>query len=171
MKQASLFLNSFKKMSTWWTIVVTIVYFYIFSVTIFRLDTIISLFSNLGFLKGVGPVLSLYINPLDTFSLFSLVTFLVTAKLFALNIVALRLYTIKRFYTKGHQVSFVGVISSLVGCLACCGSVLIATGMAFIGVSLSSLPLGGQEIGFLGLILSFGALVYTVKKIDAPIVC
>ena len=171
MRQGLLFLYSLKKVSTWCTVGITITIFYILSVSVLRFDTIISLFSNVGFLKGFVPTLSLYVNPLDTFSIFNLAIFIVTAILFALNIIALRLYTTKRFYTKGQQVSLLGVISSLVGCLACCGSVLVAAITGFLGVSLSSLPYGGQEIGLLGLVLSFGALVYTVRKIDAPLVC
>jgi len=171
MRQGLLFLNSFKKSSTWWTIFLTVTFFYILSVLVLRFDTIISLFSNLGFWSGFWSVFSLYTQPLDTFSIFSLITFLVTATLFALHIIALRLYTKKRFYTKGQHLSLLGIISSLVGCLACCGSVLIAATTAFVGVSLNWLPFGGQEIGFFGLILSLGALAYTVRKIDAPLAC
>lgn len=171
MRQGLLFLNSLKQGSAWWTISITVIFFYILGVAILRFDTINSLFSNLGFLNGFPLVFSLYTHPLDTFSLFSLTTFLVTALLFGLHIVALRLYTIKRFYTKGHHISLLGIISSLIGCLACCGSVLVAAMTAFVGVSLSSFPLGGQEIGIFGLLLSLAALVYTVRKIDAPLVC
>lgn len=171
MRQASLFFGSLMKVATWRTIILTIAIFYSLGVTILRFDVILSLVSNLGLLKALVPVFSLYTTPFDTFSLFSFITFLVTATLFAFHIVALRLYTTKRFYAKGHHVSLFGVLSSLVGCLACCGSILIATMTAFIGVSLNSFPLGGEEIGLFGLLISFGALVYTIHKIDAPLTC
>lgn len=171
MRQTLLFLGSLKEMSTWRTVFFTIIIFYFLGVSILRSDTILSLFSNLGFVQGVLPVFSIYLHPLNVFSLFSFVMFLATSLIFAFHIVVLRLYTIKRFYTKGQHVSLFGVVSSLVGCLACCGSLLIATAAAFVGVSLSSLPLGGEEIGLVGLTLSFGALIYSIRKIDAPLVC
>lgn len=171
MRQASVFLDSLKKGSAWRTVFITIAIFYFLGVLILRIDSITSLFSNLGFVNGIWPVVSLFLHPFDTFSLFSLIIFLLTAKLFAFHIIALRLYTEKRFSTKNHQLSFLGVISSLLGCLACCGSVVIAGITGFIGISLGTLPFGGQEIGILGLILSLGALIYTVRKIDAPLVC
>lgn len=171
MKQASLFLKSLYKFSTWKTIIVTLFIFYVLGVTLLRFDVLISLFGNLGLVQAILPISSIYTNPLDTFSPLGLTLFLSTSVLFALHIVALRLYVTKRFYTKGHRISLFGVMSSLLGCLACCGSVLIATITALLGISLSSLPFNGEEIGFAGLLISFGALVYTVRKIDAPMTC
>ncbi len=171
MRQASLFLKSFYKISTWKTVFITLFTFYILGITLLRFDVFISLFRNLGFTQALLPISSLYANPLDTFSPLSLVLFLATATLFGLHIVALRLYVTKRFYTKGQHFSLFGVISSLLGCLACCGSVLISTIAAILGVSLSSLPFNGEEIGFVGLIISLGALAYTIRKIDAPMTC
>lgn len=171
MKQASLFFKSFYKISTWKTMLITLFIFYILGVTLLRFDVLISLFRNLGFIQAIFPVSSLYTNPLDTFSPIGLILFLSTAMLFALHIVALRLYVTKRFYTKGQHISFFGVMSSLLGCLACCGSVLISTITAILGVSLGSLPFNGEEMGFVGLIISLGALAYTVHKIDAPMTC
>lgn len=171
MKQVSIFLKSFYRISTWKTIFITLFTFYFLGVTLLRFDVLISLFKNLGFTQAIFPISSLYANPLDTFSPLSLVLFLSTATLFGLHIVALRLYVTKRFYTKGQHFSLFGVMSSLLGCLACCGSVLISTITAILGVSLSHLPFNGEEIGFVGLIISLGALTYTVGKIDAPMTC
>lgn len=171
MRQALLFWGSLKEISTWRTVFLSIIVFYFLGVSVLRFDTILSLFLNLGFFGSLSPIFSLYTHPLNIFSVFSLVTFLITAKLFALHIVVLRLYTTKRFYTKGQHVSLLGVFGSLVGCLACCGSILVATVTTFIGVSLSSLPLGGKEISLVGLTLSLSALIYSIHKIDAPLTC
>lgn len=171
MRQTLLFWGSLKEVATWWTVFLTIIIFYFLGVSVLRFDTINSLFSNLGFFGSLSPIFSLYIHPLDIFSVFSLVIFLITAKLFALHIVALRLYTTKRFYTKGQHVSLLGVFGSLLGCLACCGSILVATITTFVGISLSSFPLEGKEFGLVGLALSLTALIYTIHKIDAPLTC
>lgn len=171
MRQATVFLNSLKRSASWKTVFITVLFFYLFGIVLLRFDSIFSLFSNLGFLSGFLPVLSLFFHPLDTFSLFNFVVFLLTVILFGLQIIALRLYTEKRFSSKNHRISFLGVVGSLLGCLACCGSVVIAGITSFIGISLNTLPLGGQEIALFGLFISFFALVYTVRKIDAPLVC
>lgn len=171
MKQASLFLKSFYKVSTWKTVLLTLCFFYFLGISLLRFDVLISLFQNLDFLQAVVPILSIFTNPLDTFSPLGLTLFLLTALLFAFHIVALRLYVTKRLYTKSNHISLFGVLSSLLGCLACCGSVLFATLTAILGVSLSSLPFRGEEISFVGLCISLGALIYTVRKIDAPLTC
>lgn len=171
MQKVSLFLQSFRTLETWQTIIASTLIFYILAITLLRFDSIVSLVENLSLSQSTTSILAFYLNPLDSFTYFSLLIFLTTAILFGAQIVALRLYVEKRFFHKNQTVSLAGIISSLVGCLACCGSVLVAGLLGLLGTSVQSLPFAGQEISVFGLAISLGALIYTIHKIDVPMVC
>ncbi len=166
-----IFVKEFKKIQTWTTVLSVLSLFYIVGVFILKYNTVLSIISNFSFLQSIKLILTLYVHPLDTFSILTFTTFIVTAALFALQVVALRLYVSKRFFNSVHVVSLGAVITSLIGCLACCGSILIAGMFSFFGASVGFLPFSGKEISIFAILLSSTALIYTVYKIGSPLVC
>lgn len=166
-----LFLNEYKKIQTWKTFLLTPIVFYLVSVSIIQSQTILSLLTNFTFFHAVKLIFYIYINPLDSFSLFNLFLFLVTTLLFTTNLIALKLYASRSFFSSSNVISFSAVVGALFGCLACCGSLVVVFILGFFGVGLSSLPFLGREIGVIALFIVIGSFVYTVSKIQAPIVC
>lgn len=166
-----LFLREFKKAHTWKTFLLIPITFYFLSVSILQYQTILSLTTNFTLFKSVTLISYIYISPLNTFSLFNLAIFTITTTLFASNLIALKLYVSKSFLFSSHVVSFTAVVSSLLGCLACCGSLLISILLGLFGVTLSSFPLLGQEVAILALFLAGASFAYTIFKIQSPMVC
>lgn len=159
------------KKEAWVTIGSTMIILYILGITLLRIDVLHSLILQLGITTAISSILALYVHPLDSFTYFNLILFLINGALFGAQIVALRLYVAKRFFHPNQTVSMVGIAGSLLGCLACCGSVLFVFLLGILGVSTQTLPFLGQEIALAGLILTASALLYTIYKIDAPTVC
>lgn len=171
MRKINHFLQAFTKKDAWLTVALTIIALYIFGISALRIDVLYSLVSQLGIAGATSSVIALYIHPLDSFTYLNLSLFLLTGFLLGAQIVALRLYVAKRFFHPNQYVSIVGIISSLLGCLACCGSVLFVFILGIFGASTAALPFIGQEIAIAGVVLSAGALLYTIRKIDDPMVC
>lgn len=171
MQKTNVFLRAFTKKEAWYTVLATVVIFYIIGIIILRFEAIVSFFLNLNFSDALFSAVSLFLHPLDSFTYFTLSVFLGTAFLFGGQLVALRLYVQKRFFHTNQTASIAGITLSLFGCLACCGSVAIVFLLGILGLSLQSFPFGGQEIALVGFGLSIFALMYTIYKIDAPMVC
>ncbi len=171
MLKINLFLKEFLKRQSWVTIGITLLVFYAIGIIALRFATIVSLLEQFPLSESAKLVALVFVRPLDAFTLGNFVLFLVSGFLFGSQIVALRLYVKKRFFNSHHSLGFVGMLGTLFGCLACCGSIIVVTFIGALGVSLGTLPFNGQEIAFVGIAVSLLALLYTVKKIDDPLVC
>lgn len=166
-----LFFREFKKPHTWKTFLLIPITFYFLSVSLLQYQTILSLITNFTLFESITLISYIYTSPFNTFSLFNLSIFTITTILFASNFIALKLYVSKNFLCSSHVVSFTAVVSSLLGCLACCGSLLISILLGLFGVTLGSFPLFGQEIAILALVLAGTSFTYTILKIQSPMVC
>ena len=74
----------------------------------------------------------------------------------------------------GITTGFVGIASGVLGMgCAACGSLLLTSGLSFVGASgiLAFLPLAGGEFGVLGVILLSVSIYLTAKQIQNPAVC
>ncbi len=99
------------------------------------------------------------------------------AILFGISL-AMVVYVMKRKLSETKQsgmvTGFVGMASGVLGMgCAACGSLLLTSGLAFVGASglLALLPLGGSEFGILGVILLSFSIYFTAKQIENPSVC
>ena len=67
-----------------------------------------------------------------------------------------------------------GFVSGLlgIGCAAC-GTFILSSVLALVGAGgvIAFLPFGGQEFGFLGVILIVYATYWTSRKINEPFIC
>ncbi len=95
----------------------------------------------------------------------------------ALNIVLFKeLYQKQKniLKSKGFFGSIVGMFFGLfgVGCAACSG-LLLAPLISFFGLTwlFKLLPYGGQELGYVGLVLIIFSNIYLLKKLSEPQVC
>ena len=128
-------------------------------------------------LEKVMFSLSLYGSIITNFTLESAVYTTLIATLFGLYIALLVFYIrtrrIKGNGLKSGWLGIGGLVSGFfgIGCAAC-GTVLLSSIATFSGASLLVfLPLGGRELGYLGV----GLLVYAIytlsKKIKEPLIC
>lgn len=103
-----------------------------------------------------------------------IITFLITL-LFGINI-AIIAYYIRDYRNKltGITTSTLGVILGVfgIGC-ASCGSLMLVAILSFLGIgtSLSFLPLGGRELGTLGVVLLVVSTYLLIRKIHKPSTC
>lgn len=103
---------------------------------------------------------------------------IIIAIFFGIN-VAMVLYYMRRnkeVFTKGGVASagFGGIISGFfgIGCAAC-GTLVLGPLLALVGAGglIALLPFGGQEFGFLGVVLLGFSIFLIAKKLNAPAVC
>jgi len=130
---------------------------------------------------GIKEVLVLVVNLLGSLGTnFTTVTAsytVVIAIIFGINI-ALMVHYIKKFKESkkqgGAASSTLGIIVGAfgIGC-ASCGSLLVTTALSLFGISgsLTFLPFGGQEFGFIGVLLLGYSTYLLLKKITNPLVC
>ncbi|MBI1984556.1 MAG: hypothetical protein HYS60_00380, partial [Candidatus Wildermuthbacteria bacterium] len=97
------------------------------------------------------------------------------ALLFAVNIVLVVFYFRRRAkLQQAAGLSFAGALSGLlgIGCAAC-GSVILSSvfGIGATASFLSVLPLKGQELGILSVIILSASIYLVYRKINDPLIC
>jgi len=130
---------------------------------------------TLTFPQKTKLLLSLFGSLQTNFTLPSLFITFMTAILSGMQVSLLAYYLGKRAKAqKAMGMSFVGVISSMlgIGC-ASCGSVVLTSlfGLGSAATVLAILPFKGQEFGFIGVGLLLFANIWLVRKIEQPSVC
>jgi len=120
---------------------------------------------------------SLYGSIWTNFNAVSAMYTIIIAILFGINISMLAYYIKQRkgtFEGKTTLAGVGGIVSGLfgIGCAAC-GTFILSSILVLVGAGgvIAFLPFGGQEFGFLGVILVAYATYWTAKKIKEPIVC
>lgn len=143
----------------------------------FALIKTVLLSQTAGLLEKVMFVASLYESIITNFTFESATYTILIATLFGVYIALLVFYIrtrrVKRNGLKSGWLGIGGLVSGFfgIGCAAC-GTVLLSSIATFGGASLLLvLPLGGRELGYLGV----GILVYAIyslsKKIKEPLIC
>ena len=134
----------------------------------------------LSFADKVKILLALIGSIGTDFTLFSAACAVIAAVLFGMNI-AVIIYTYRerrRFVEQSGQTltmaSLAGLASGLfgIGCAAC-GTLLFSPALAFLGLGtlVTTLPLGGEEFGAVGVGLLSLSLIISAKKIGQPMLC
>ena len=120
---------------------------------------------------------SLYGSIWTNFNAISATYTIIIAVLFGINVSMLAYYIKQRrgtFESKTTLAGIGGFVSGLfgIGCAAC-GTFILSSILALVGAggAIAFLPFGGQEFGFLGVILVAYATYWTAKKIQEPMVC
>lgn len=169
----NVFLSLFKQRQTYLYTAVTLFSFYIFFITMIQIKGIYSiLVLDLAFLEKVKVFLSFYFSPFDTFSTESFILFILSTTLLGMQFSLMRLYAQRMTLNKNTSLSFAGVVSTLLGCLACCGSFVFAALTTLFGVSVQSLfPFQGREFGYIGLCIALLSFFFMVRTYTKPQVC
>lgn len=125
----------------------------------------------------VSFLFSLFGSIQTNFSLVSASYTIAIAALFGINVALLVYYVRCRrnaLSRSGATLSISGLVSGVfgIGCAAC-GTFVLTPVLALFGASglLTILPFGGEEFGFLGVILLVYSVYITLKRIEQPIVC
>ncbi len=135
--------------------------------------------NSLSVLGKIKFIASFYGAITTNFTLFSAFYTLTIAILFAINITLLAFYVRRRQkLTKNMTPIFGTGIGGLVagflgiGCAAC-GSFVVTSLLSLLGAGalLSFLPLGGEELGLIGIALLLYSIYSLVKKMDESLVC
>lgn len=127
-------------------------------------------------LEKVMFALSLYGSIITNFTLESAIYTIFIATLFGVYISLLVYYVRTRRVGNGLKSGWLGIgglVSGFfgIGCAAC-GTVLLSSIATFGGASLLVfLPLGGRELGYLGVGLLLYAIYSLSKKIKEPLIC
>lgn len=117
-------------------------------------------------------LISFFTSILDTFSYQSLIIMMITACIVGLQFSLVRLYAQDKLYLAQNKLNMVGIASTLLGCLACCGSIIFSVISGLIGVSLQGLlPFAGIEFSYLGLLIACIACLITLRKYHLPQTC
>jgi hypothetical protein len=131
---------------------------------IFTLDA--PLFSRLF------AIMSFFTSISYTFSYQSFFIMLITACVVGLQFSLVRLYAKDKLYLAHNKLNIVGIIATLLGCLACCGSIIFSIISSLIGISIQSvLPFAGIEFSYLGLLIACLACFVTLRRYHRPQVC
>lgn len=101
----------------------------------------------------------------------------IIAALFGINLALLVYYIRERqgaFSNQGGMLGVGGLLSGIlgIGCAAC-GTFVLSALVSVLGLGwlITLLPFGGQEFGYLGVVLTGYAVYWTARKIDEPLVC
>ncbi len=131
---------------------------------------------DISFVHKVQLPLSLLGSITTNFTLFSAVSMVVITLLFGVYVSLTVFFLRSRIATvknSGTATGVLGIASGVlgVGCAAC-GSFLLTT-LSFVGASgvVTFLPLGGGELGIIGVFLLAYAIYKTAKQIENPLVC
>ncbi len=160
------------------------VFWVVFSVVLFfpHRDMLIQILSGDSFSIGQKGlfILNMYGLIKSNFTFFTALYTLLIALLFALNVTFMAWYIRKqqKLFARGDggivSVGIGGLVSGFlgIGCAAC-GTFVLTSVLALFGISASFafLPLSGQELGILGVLLLSYSLYRIYKKIHAPMVC
>lgn len=131
-----------------------------------------SVLLDIPFIQKIKVFISYFISFQDSFSVENLSILLITACIVGLQFAVVRMYAKDKLQVPQNKLSFVGVGSVLLGCMACCGSIVFALLSGFIGVSIQAvMPFGGAEFSFVGLAITLLALFLTIWAYHKPSVC
>ncbi len=152
---------------------------FVFAVWLPNLSLIVEVMGHSGipFSQRIGLPISLLGSITTNFTLLSASYTIAIAILFGVNL-AMIIYFLRRRISEvkqgGIATGFMGIASGVLGMgCAACGSLLLTSGLSFIGASgiLAFLPLAGGEFGILGVILLSISIYLTAKQIQNPAVC
>jgi len=142
-----------------------------------------SLLVNVAFNSGISFVdfLKLIFNLLGSiksnFTIYSAIYTILISILFGLNVSIVTYYIIdykNKLEKSGVTTSTFGIIIGAfgIGC-ASCGSLVLTSFLSLLGIggSLAFLPFGGQEFGFIGVVLLSLSTYLLLKKISKPKIC
>lgn len=133
--------------------------------------------ADISLMYKVGVLTALLGSFTTNFTVVSASYTLAIAILFGMNVVMVA-YLLRRnasLVGKGGTVTgFLGLISGIfgIGCAAC-GSFILTSVLALFGASgvLALLPFGGEEFGFLAVLLLLVSVSTAAKQISSPLVC
>lgn len=133
--------------------------------------------ADISFVDKVGVLTALLGSFTTNFTVVSASYTVAIAILFGMNVVMV-VYLLKRnasLVGKGGTVTgFLGLVSGVfgIGCAAC-GSFILTSVLALFGASgvLALLPFGGEEFGFLAVLLLLVSVGIASKQISNPLVC
>lgn len=152
---------------------------FMFAVWLPNISLIVEVMGHSGvpFWQRLGLPVSLLGSIATNFTLLSASYTIAIALLFGVNL-ALTIYFLRRKLSGvkrgGMATGFMGIASGVLGMgCAACGSLLLTSGLSFVGASgvLAFLPLSGGEFGILGVILLSASIYLTAKQIQNPVVC
>ena len=134
---------------------------------------------NIDILAKIIFTAKMYLVFFTNNTLFSATISLLIALLSALNIILLAIYIKKNKTNKKEIVSISGMglggfISAFLGLgCAACGTFVLGLVLSYFGAGalLTILPLGGLEVGILGIFILSATSFFIYKKIKAPLVC
>jgi len=131
-----------------------------------------SIFLDIPFIQKIKVLTSYFVSFQDSFPVVALILLLVTACIVGLQFAIVRMYAKDKLQVPQNKLTFVGVGSVLLGCMACCGSIVFALLSGFIGVSIQAvMPFGGAEFSSVGLAVTLLALFLTIRAYHKPSVC
>ena len=133
--------------------------------------------SSVSFFEALKVIFSLFSSIGTNFTFISASYTIAISILFGMNVSLLVYYISIRkgsFKSKGGILGVGGIVSGVfgIGCAAC-GTFILSSVLALVGAGgiVALLPLGGEEFGILGVLLTGYAVYWTAKKIDEPPVC
>lgn len=132
---------------------------------------------ELSFSQKLDLPISLLGSIATNFTLLSASYTIAIALLFGINLVMMIYFLKRKINTvkqSGMATGFMGIVSGVLGMgCAACGSLLLTSGLSFIGASsiLAYLPLDGGEFGILGVVLLSISIYLTAKQIQNPVIC
>ena len=158
---------------TYLYVLTTCITLFAFFVTVIQFSNIVNVLAlDIGFGQKMQAFFSFYISPFDTFSEESLVLFILSTVVLGFQFSLMRMYAQRMVITKNTSLSFVGVLSVLLGCLACCSSIVFASSAAVLGVTAQTfLPMQGKEFGYIGLGIAVLSFLFTLLKYTKPQTC
>ena len=132
---------------------------------------------SVSFIEAVGIMFGLFLSIGTNFTAVSASYTIAIALLFGINIALLTYYISQRkgsFPSRGGAFGVGGLVSGVfgIGCAAC-GTFILTSVLALVGAGsiITFLPLGGEELGLIGVALIGYATYWTAKKIAEPVVC
>ncbi len=144
-----------------------------------NIKLILMVLSSASFSDSLRFLGSLYGSIYTNFAVVSAVYTIAISLLFGSQVAFLTYYVrrVHRQFTgvgNAGTASILGLVSGAlgIGCAAC-GTFVLTSVLALFGTAsvITFLPLGGQEFGFIGIILLLYANYSLLKKINAPLVC
>lgn len=130
------------------------------------------LFLDIPFVSKLSATISFFTSTLDTFSYQSFLVLVITSCVVGVQFALVRLYAKDRLYLAQNKLNIVGIMATLLGCLACCGSIVFSIISSLIGVSLQGiLPFAGAEFSYIGLLIACIGCYMALRAYHRPTIC